>query len=331
MGKLIYKIKNWKLRLREKFHYPLIFHFTRCIKMFITSPQASIRQGFLKIMFGLTYRCQCKCIYCCSGRYPVNEKEELMTQEVKRILKEISVLPSLFTVVSFFGGEPLLREDIFELIKYANNLGLFTEVETNGILLSKDNVVKLKKAGLHHIFIRLESSNPEIHDKLSNYDGCFERAMEGINNCIREKLACTISTIALKEKIYNGDLEKIIDIGKRLKVTSIRVLYPTLAGNWTNERSQLLNAEEKARIGKLLEPDFIYLESTYSANKNIGRICPSLQKKFFYISPYGEIQPCPFVPLKFGNIRLEKLDNLLKKMWYVPLFYCENNLLCFSK
>lgn len=315
-----YKLRNHKLRYKEKFSNLYYKQLLRLGKMFISYPRLSIRHGILKVIVGLTYRCQCKCRYCCSGAYPQLQEDELKTDEIKHILDQISVLPSLFTVASFFGGEALLREDVYQLIEYATNKGLFTEVETNGILLNRENVNKLKKVGLHHIFIRIESSRFEVHDRLSNFKGCFEKATEGIKNCVREKLSCTISTIALREKIHNNELEKIIDLGKKFGITSIRILYPTLSGNWLNEKHQLLNEDEKAKVKELLEPAFVYLESTYSAKKEIGRICPSVQKKSFYISPHGKIQLCPFVPLVFGNVRSEKLYNILRRMWQQPFF-----------
>ena len=52
--------------------------------------------------------------------------------------------------------------------------GIITEVESNGILLSRENVARLKKAGLHHIIIRIEGSKAQTHDAISNYEGCFE-------------------------------------------------------------------------------------------------------------------------------------------------------------
>ncbi len=271
-------------------------------------------------MFGVTYRCQCACDYCCSGKYLNVPEEELSTDELKAIINQVSRLPSLFTVVSFFGGECMLRDDIYRLIKYSAAQGLFTEIESNGILLSRGNIRRLKKAGLHHAFVRIESINPSTHDTISNYAGCFDRAVEAITNCVDEELSCTISTVAIRNKIYNNELKETIELGRTLGVTSVRILYPTLAGNWLDKESEILTDEEKRGVKELLRPDFVYLESTYACTKESHRICPSVQKKFFYISPYGEVQPCPFVPLKFGSLRRARLNDILFNMWRQPFF-----------
>ena len=81
------------------------------------------------------------------------------------------------------------------------------------------------------------------------------------------------------------------------------------------ERSDIiLNAEEKKYVKSLLRPDFVYLESSHVAAQEVQRFCPAAQGKFMYISPYGEIQPCPFVNLNFGNIRFKNLNTVLEDM-----------------
>ena len=81
-----------------------------------------------------------------------------------------------------------------------------------------------------------------------------------------------------------------------------------------------MTEEEKKAVKELLSPDFVYLESSYVCTKELNRICPSRQKKMFYISCYGEVQPCPFVPLVFGNIRQKTITRILEKMWQYPFF-----------
>lgn len=313
--RFIDKLMNNKLRFKEKFGNSYYKQLLRAVKILIKAPAASFNNGILKAMIGLTHDCQCKCEHCCAGLYSRDKDKELSSGEIKNVIDDINSLPSIFTLLSFFGGEPLLRKDIFDLVKYTAKKGLFTEIETNGILLSLDSVIRLKKAGLHHIFIRMEDSNPILHDEISHLEGCFKNAINGIKHCVKDRLACSISTIATKEKVYNGQIKEIINLGKRLGVKSVRILYPTLAGNWLKANNQMLNKEEKDKVKELLSPDFVYLESTYVCTKELDRNCPSKQKKFFYISCYGEVQPCPFVPLSFGNIRNKRINEILEKMW----------------
>ena len=177
---VFYKFKNLKLRYKQKFHRPFLFQTERASNMVFNHPLKTFKQFILKVLIGLTYRCQCKCIYCGCGKYPLLKENELTNKEILEVIKQIADIPTISTVISFFGGEALLRDDIYEFINFANKKGLFTELESNGLLLNLENVKKLKTLGLHHSFIRIESSKPEIHDALSNYKGCFKKAIEGV-------------------------------------------------------------------------------------------------------------------------------------------------------
>lgn len=306
--------RDYRLSYREKCGNSCSRQALRLAGMLLSHPGLSLRQGILKAMIGLTYDCQCSCSYCCSGLYARESKKELSEEEVRSLIDDIASLPSLCTLVSFFGGEALLKEYIFGLISHACARGLFTETETNGMILSAERVRRLKSSGLHHIFVRIESSDPAEHDRISGVEGCFRSAYEGIRHCSREKLPCSISTIAFKDKIYSGELERIVVLARGLGASAVRILYPTAAGRLAGADTQLLSSGEKERVRSLLDPDFVYLESTHVCTKELERICPSRQKKFFYVSCYGELQPCPFLAKDFGNIRQEKIGGLLKRM-----------------
>jgi len=321
---IISKLKNHRLRFREKFSNSYSAQLLRWGGLLIRSPYQGIRNGFLKVIIGLTYECQCNCEYCCSGLYIKNKEKEISTSEVKSLLDDIGRLPFSGIVVTFFGGEALMRNDIFELVKYTNRRGLFAEIETNGILLSLDNVKRLKKAGLHHVFLRIENTEPESHDRISDFKGCFSHAVYGIGHCVEEGLSCSISTIATKEKIYNGQIKEIIKLGKELRVSSVRILYPTCAGRWIKNEHEVLTETEENAVKEFLTPDFVYLESSYVCAREMDRICPSKDKKMFYVSCYGEVQPCPFVPINFGNIREKGLNEILDNMWKKSIFGNEN-------
>ena len=313
-------LKNYKLKFKEKFNSQFYFQLARLIKIFCLSPLKSIKGGVLKAMINLTYRCDCNCDYCWCGSYDKYPDKELSRFEIKKILNEIAKFPSIFTLVSFIGGEPFLKEDIYELIDYASKKGLFSEMESDGIKLSKSEVLKLKKAGLSHIFIKIEGSDADKHNKLAKIDGCFEKAIKGIKTCVKEGLSCSIFMNVSKKKIKEDEVSKIIDLGRSLGVNSVRMIYPMLSGRWLAREDQGLTDEERKQVEKLLDPGFVYLESSDSVYAGKERMCAALSRKFFHISCYGEVQPCPFVPVSFGNLHSKTLFEALNYMWRHPIF-----------
>ncbi|UCF71039.1 MAG: radical SAM protein [candidate division WOR-3 bacterium] len=124
----------------------------------------------------VTYRCNLACEFCYVGDHC---GRELSTNDLKKILFKIyheAKVPS----VSFTGGEPLLREDIAKLISYAAQIGLWTNLITNGTLLYDDTVRSLKKAGLSSAQVSIEGPNSEIHDMITGKQGAFDASTRGI-------------------------------------------------------------------------------------------------------------------------------------------------------
>ena len=131
----------------------------------------------------LTYRCQNRCFFCYASapeRGP--QVGELTTDEVKLLIDKIADQARVPTV-SFTGGEPTLRLDLPELIAYAIERGLRTNLITNGIrCANREFVARLADAGLHSAQVSLEAGEAAIHDAVVNYEGAFERTVQGVRN-----------------------------------------------------------------------------------------------------------------------------------------------------
>jgi len=286
-----------------------------------------IRKNLLKesipitVIIGVTYRCQCNCRHCSVDNYRSdNYRLEMSTNEIKACIDEISSLGCV--KVNFFGGEPLLREDIIELVSYTSKKDLFVFIDTNGFLLNKSMARRLKNADLSCVIISLDSSVEFKHDSLRGKKGLYRRAINGVRYCMEEGIPCVISTIATHDSINSGDLENLIRIAKNLGVVGVRVLLPMLSGKWNLEKDYLLTEEERNRLFRYLEPGFVYLESGFSYKKGRinRRICFAATKRLIYISPYGDLQLCYTVPYSFGNIRNNSLKEIINFMWNHELF-----------
>ena len=82
-----------------------------------------------QLYIGVTHRCQCDCVHCCLGPLLNKNRDELSPQEIHRLITAAKGLG--FQEVSYFGGEPLLREDIDDLIRFSSSKGLQTSIYTN--------------------------------------------------------------------------------------------------------------------------------------------------------------------------------------------------------
>ncbi len=177
------------------------------LQPFSVAPSAPYRMDL-----ALTYRCNNDCAHCYNARertFP-----EMDTSSWKRILSalwEIGIPHVVFT-----GGEPTLRDDLPELIAYAQNLGQITGLNTNGRRLSQPQFVsRLVEAGLDHVQITLESHLEEVHDRMVLTRGAWKQTVRGIQNALDSPLFVMTNTTLLKENspFLSDTLEFLAKLG----------------------------------------------------------------------------------------------------------------------
>ncbi|MDD2522147.1 MAG: radical SAM protein [Anaerolineaceae bacterium] len=154
----------------------------------------------------ITYRCNNDCAHCYNARarnYP-----ELSTAEWKAIIDklwEIGIPHVVFT-----GGEPTLRDDLPELVAYADQKGMVTGINTNGIRLADQALLdRLVNAGLDHVQITLESHDAQIHDQMVRRSGAWEKTVAGIRNVVKSKLYMMTNTTLLNNNA--GQLRETLE------------------------------------------------------------------------------------------------------------------------
>lgn len=132
------------------------------------------------VVFNCTRRCNLNCIHCYSDSHNKEYDGELTTEEAKRFIDDLAEFK--IPVLLFSGGEPLIRDDLFELAKYAVNRGLRVVLSTNGTLIDKKNASKIKDSNFSYVGISLDGIGSN-NDKFRGSKGAFESALRGIRNC----------------------------------------------------------------------------------------------------------------------------------------------------
>ncbi|MEM3587177.1 MAG: radical SAM protein [Candidatus Jordarchaeaceae archaeon] len=267
------------------------------------------------LMFGMTYQCQCNCRHCCTGNYVREKNRELTTEEVKNVIDQVGTP----LIVNFFGGEPTLRPDLMELVKYASKRAVFVFLDTNGIRITKDYAQQLKDNGLELLYVSIDSPVPEKHDEYRGYKGCYEKAVNAVKNALDVGLKVVLSTYVTKENLSNGEFERVIQMAREIGATGVRYLLPTPAGRWLHNLNVRLTPEERKRVKELVDFPFVYREF-YFQPQATNHCRGVANREYAYVSPYGDVQPCCFIPLTFGNIREEPLKVILERMWSHPMY-----------
>ena len=133
-----------------------------------SQPTAPVIGPPLWLLAEVTYRCPLHCVFCYN---PVDfakteRTDELSTTDWLRVLREARALGAV--QCGFSGGEPLMRDDLEELIAEAHRLGYYTNLLTSGVGLTKERAQALKAAGLDHVQLSFQDSTRELNDFLSH-------------------------------------------------------------------------------------------------------------------------------------------------------------------
>jgi radical SAM protein with 4Fe4S-binding SPASM domain len=271
----------------------------------------------------LTYRCNINCSHCYNQR---RESAELNTTDWKKIIKTLwnSGIPH----VDFTGGEPTLREDLLELIAYAEDLGIITGLLTNGVRLADEKFVAgLKEAGLDYVQITLESQREEIHNRMVESD-TFAKTVQGIKNVVAHSIhVITNSTIT---KANRDHMDGLVPFLKSLGVRSFAVNSIIKAGKSRHQDNGLAEKDLLPVLNHLRqqaeqeEMKFTWYTPTQYCRLNpveldLGVKQCTAGKYNLAIEPDGTVIPCQSFFRPLGNILHDPFEKIYNHDFLVSL------------
>jgi len=227
------------------------------------------------------------------------------------------------SVINFVGGEPLMRDDLPEIIKSVDKDFSTTILFTNGWNLL-ERAKELKQAGLDSVYISIDAAIASKHDQFRQKPGLFDKAIAGIRKAKQLGFSCGISTTMTPESFADGELDRIIELGKSIGIHEILVFDALPSGRY-KERLDLVDnynwVEEMINSAKKYNqnPNYpgVVFFAYFSSYKSVGCSCGT---SYFYVSPYGDIMSCDFNHAKFGNILEQPLWKIWDRLTNLPEF-----------
>lgn len=265
------------------------------------------------------WHCNQKCLHCYAAGQPQAEEKELSTNDWKSILYHCR--KAGVTQVTFTGGEPTMREDLPELIKYAR--WFVSRLNTNGVLLTKEYCEKLKEAELDSVQITFYSYDNDIHNSLVGAKN-YVKTVEGIENALAAGLSVSVNTpLCTLNKDYTKTLLYLYSIGVRYVTCSGLII----SGNATKDssKSTQLTKEEITSIYEeavefanehgmeinFTSPGWIDESVFVKHNANVPSCGACLSN--MAITPSGNIVPCQ--SWLSNDILGNMLDNDWEDVW----------------
>jgi len=273
--------------------------------------------GPATIVYSITKACDYKCGHC----YQRNDKGRDLTDE-KLIETALEIRDAGVTMFDIEGGEPLLRlERLCGLLESLNE-GVETWVNTHGGSVDEAKLEALKRAGTFGLMISIHSPNADEHDRLTGVEGSFEAACRAVELCKKAGLVAAVNSVLTREQLEDGQLDELMELTRKLGCDFVQLIHPKPAGKWlgANEKikqneKNIKYVEEKHRLynsGK--RKDYPALAAQVFEERKDSLGCTAGAVDRFYVNAAGEVQPCEFLNISFGNVNDEAFEDILKRM-----------------
>ncbi|MDD3421566.1 MAG: radical SAM protein [Methanocellales archaeon] len=264
-------------------------------------------------------RCSCRCAHCNMVQSP---SEELTTGELKDFIDQVIDLGAIS--IGFAEGDPLLREDLTELVEHVDREKAIASVFTPGILLTEEKAAELKRAGLYAVIIGLRSPIPAEHDKARGVKGGFEKATQSMKNAVKAGLYVSMHTHANPDLIESGKLEGLYDLAAQLGVHELTVWEGIPTWGYMGNEGMMLNESHRKRIldmyrrvNSTQEGPRMFSMTFFESPNLFGCMAG---RRWLNLVDSGDLTPCTYVPISFGNIREESVKDIWGRMRKFPEF-----------
>ncbi len=273
----------------------------------------------LAILAELTHRCPLQCPYCSNPVELERQRGELDTATWQRVIKEAAELGVL--QIHFSGGEPTVRKDLEQLIETANAEGLYCNLITAGVLLTKDRLLALKAVGLEHVQLSFQDSDPANGNVIGGYPGGHERKL-AVAALIREVgLPLTVNIVVHRQNLDR--LEDMLALAERFGAARVEVAHVQYYGWALANRAALIpsraqldaaNMVVDAARDRLAGSMVIdYVVPDYYARR--PKACMGgWARRFLNVSPSGKVLPChaaeTITDLQFDTVHERSLEEI---------------------
>jgi MoaA/NifB/PqqE/SkfB family radical SAM enzyme len=256
--------------------------------------------------------CNLTCEHCFAENLKTSDGEELNKAEWQSVIDQCIDLGAIS--VGFTGGEPLAYAKLEQMIEMAHPDRMLIIIVSNGTLLTPERARSLKDAGADVMLISLDSGIREEHDAFRGKQGAFDLAMRAFDVARDAGLKVAAVPTVSHDNIHSEGFERIIDWGAREKLLVI-LSYAAPSGNWSGKLEFLLTPEDCAHLDQLIKRN-PHVRRDFETNYwTLG--CGAGNEKL-YFTPTGDVIPCPYMHISFGNVREDSVAEIRGRMLANP-------------
>jgi len=289
--------KRNKLKQNKPYVYEKILNFDKMIKQ---------NKSIAIIQLQYNYICNFNCSHCSIKPVFNPMRRELTLEDVASISQQADKLGLARFVIT--GGEPLIFNDFKELVKAINPNKFYISCDTNAYFLDEEKCLMAKDIGIDRFQISIDSLVTKEHDNFRNKKGSFMRCIKAVDICQKYDMDLFIQTVVTKRRLYSDEFICFLEYFNKRNI-DVFVTFAKPVGNFA-KYDELINEDDLLFFKSLEKKHSVFNHMSDSYDKKGG--CIAI-KKMVSITQHGDVQPCPYMHTKIGNIFENSLEEILIK------------------
>jgi MoaA/NifB/PqqE/SkfB family radical SAM enzyme/protein-L-isoaspartate O-methyltransferase len=264
------------------------------------------------VTLAVTNRCTFDCWHCYNaGR----SQEDLPFEVFERLVPELQRMQAV--MITLTGGEPLLREDLERIARLFDDRSCLI-VGTTGAGLTADRAKRLRDGGLFGVGVSLDSTDEREHDRLRGREGAFRMALGALQTARDNDLYPYIVSVATRDFLRPEEFMSFMRFAADAGALEVHLLEPSATGKLADQADVLLTKAEREQIldyqRQIAQDGDLPILSSYAYLESADAFGCGAGLTHIYIDGSGEVCPCQFAPLSFGNVADEPLGGILDRM-----------------
>jgi MoaA/NifB/PqqE/SkfB family radical SAM enzyme len=267
-------------------------------------------------VLSITKACSYKCKHCYQSLAPMDDLSEEQLLQTAVELRKAGVC-----AFAIEGGEPLLKfSRLLKLCEVLKDSELW--INSTGFSYTSDMLRELKDAGVLGIMTSIHSVVPAEHDEFTGVKGAYDLACRFIKECKKHGLCTGLNTTLEEDAVINGEIQNIMELAKSLNCDFVQLIQAKPSGKWLGrpaDAEKLKSSIEIAKAQHVLynsyrKKDYPVLSAQVFEEQESMLGCTAGGIDRFYVNANGEVQPCEFLNISFGNINNEPFEEIFKRM-----------------
>jgi heme b synthase len=292
------------------------------------------------VAWEITRACNLACVHCRAAAITDPDPNQLTTEEGLRLIDQIAALNKGIILI-LTGGEPMMREDVFDLAQHGTDAGLRVVMAPNGTLITPESARKMVQSGIQRISVSIDGATPEDHDRFRGVKGAFDRLAEGLKHAREAGVEFQVNTTVTRANLDQMEAIQDLVVSMGAAAHHIFLLVPTGRGrnlkgevitgqeyedvlNWFYDRRDKVPLVLKATcaphyhriLRQRARQDGHKVDFQTFGLDAVSRGCLGGQG-FVFVSSTGQVQPCGYLEVDAGQVREKDFGEIYR---HSPVF-----------